>query len=155
MKKEHVKLLDTQAKVYFANKSNEDKLKNINLKAYSDDEDFIIVYSQEDIQNIQNMYRFMDYHDYQLKQSLEDEVYDNFIREYNIEIDEFKNWLFIVKKIDKSIQIPVKFDINGLKFTALLNKKDSLKDGSDVIFGLSSDDDSHSTFLTVSTEQEQ
>lgn len=147
MKEGKIILQETQAKVYYANKENEQKLKDVNLKVYSEDKEFILVYSEDDIQKISNMYEFMEYHAYEQKKSQEDEIYDDFLKEFNITQNEFVNWKLIAKKIDKLTTIATSFEIDGMKVDVLVNKLNSLHEGSMVIFGITSAD--RSTLLTV------
>ena len=140
MKEKEFILQETQAKVYFANKENEEKLKDQNLKVYSKDKEFILVYSEDDIQKILNIYNFMEYQDYEQKKSQEDEIYDNFLEEFSIVENEFDNWTLVGQKIDKLTTIAAAFNIDGTPFDVFVNRKDSLHEGSKVEFGLASND---------------
>jgi hypothetical protein len=138
MKEKKFVLQETQAKVYFANKENHEKLKDQNLKVYSEDKDFILVYSEDDIQKILNIYEFMEYQNYEQKKSQEDEIYDNFLEEFSIAENEFDNWTLVGQKIDSLTTIAARFDIDGVKFDVFVNKMDSLNKGSKAEFGLAS-----------------
>jgi glutamate synthase domain-containing protein 2 len=148
MKEEKFILQETHAKAYFANKDNIEKTKDEKLKVYSENKEFILIYCEDDPQKILNLHRFMEYQDYQQKCSVEDQIYDDFLKEFGIWNTEFDKWLTICQEVDKATEISVPFVIGEMKFDVLLNKMESLQDGSDVIFGLSSDNN-RGFFLTV------
>jgi hypothetical protein len=139
MKQKDPRHAGSHAKVYFANEANIEKTKDQALKVHSEDREFILVYSEEDARALNDMVYLGWLAHYMPNRSTEDVIYDNVLKEAGITSeydDAVKNWKTYARKIDKATQAVTRFTINGNEFYALIDKRDSLRDGSAVKFGI-------------------
>ncbi|BCR35206.1 hypothetical protein [Mariniplasma anaerobium] len=147
MEKKEFILPKYDGKIYFMNKENEEKIKSEKRKVYTEDKQFALVYTEKDIKSIIEIHEFIEYQNYEGKRSYEDEIYDWFILELGIDKHRFYNWGIFGKNIDKNVNLVLHFTNDEIMCTCLINKQDSLKEGSDAIYGVGSND---TLFLTLS-----
>ena len=143
-------LLETNGKVYFTNKENEEKLKNEEFKVYSTNKDFILVYSEDDLEKIYQMNIFDS--NYENTKSTEDRIYDNFLEEFEIDKNTSKDWFYVSQKVDKTVDTIIEFHIKGkleTKANCLFSKKDCIKEGAKVIYGYRANPPHEDIFVTV------
>jgi hypothetical protein len=153
MKKENKLFKVNEGKVYFINKANEERLKKEEKIVYTQDKQFALVYTKNDLSNIQEFYELSDYKTYQQIRSIEDEIYDNFINEFEIEENEYEKWLLVGRKINQNLEIALSFQVDELSFGCLINRLDSIKQGSNVIYGLV--DQTKTSFITYAIRNEE
>lgn len=83
------------------------------------------------------MYDFLSYKEYESRKSIEDQIYGNFISEFEIEEEKYKGWKMVGKKVDENHEAMLNFKLDFGVVNCLINKEDSIV-GSKVMYVIAS-----------------
>jgi hypothetical protein len=125
-------------KVYYLNEENRNKIANETMISYSEDGKFALVYTQKDVESLFEVIDFVKFIFYRDEQSMEDEIYDNFLKEFDVEDilpNRFFRWGRTLKLIDDNTSEVKSFMIEHNKWDCLFNKHDSINGGSNLVYG--------------------
>lgn len=100
--------------------------------AYTEDKDFVLVYTDKDIENLHDIWGFREYNDYISGRSIEDEIFDSYINEFEIEENKYKNYKILIKEILDDEKI-IRFMIDGSEMVCLINIRDCITKGSSIL----------------------
>jgi hypothetical protein len=136
MKEKNYEFYKNTGKVFASNNFNKEVIINGEKISYSNEGKFVLVYTEKDIENNDDMYDYFNYEDYMTKRSIQDEVLDNYINEFNIEEDKFRNYQTVVKKILEK-EVLVVFKLEKMSLSCVINLDDSKTKGSDIMLTIS------------------
>lgn len=127
--------VSSTAQVYFVNKANMPLIEQGEKIAYSEDKQFALTYTEEDIKREVRLIEAMEEWDRLQKRSYEDEIYEIFLVEANVE--EYKEISTGYKeiKVNRMTEMLVHFQSSEpFPTSCIFNKLDAIKGGSSVVF---------------------
>ncbi len=123
------------AKVYFVNKANIPLIEQAPKVVYSEDNQFALTYTEEDVKIEVRLIDAMEEWNRIQKRSYEDEIYEILLVDAGIEKDRDISTGYEKIEVNSSTEMIVDFNSNeSFPLECIINKLDAIKGGSNVTF---------------------